>query len=279
MTRYVRLNELLLAVEGAALFRHLVERDDAFVSARVDGIRRQLAELEKPDAIGAEVPELDVEEGYAAWAPIYDEMDNALIRCEEPAVARALADVAPGTALDAACGTGRHAAKLVAAGHRTVGLDRSEAMLAVARAKVPDAEFRTGDFTAMPFDDATFDVAICALALTHLDDPEPAIRELARVVRPEGRVILTDAHPTFVLIQGQAMFPVKGGGLAYVRNHPHLVSRYLEIFRRAALDVVACDEPSMTPNFDRSIFAGAKEAAEALWERIPIALVWTLDRR
>ena len=278
MTRYVRLNELLLAVEGAALFRHLVERDDEFVAARIEGIRRQLAELENPDALGAEVPELDVEDGYSAWAPIYDAMENALIRCEEPLVDRALAGIAPGRALDAACGTGRHAARLVAAGHTTVGIDRTEAMLDIARAKVPDAEFRRGDFTGLPFGEGEFDVAVCALALTHLRDPAPAIAELARVVRPGGRVVLTDAHPTFVLIQGQAMFPVKGGGLAYVRNHPHPVSRYLASFNACGLDVVRCDESPMEPNFDGGLFAGAKEAAEALWENIPVALVWTLDR-
>ena len=279
MTRYIRLNELLLGVEGAALFRRLVECDDDFAAARIEGIRRQLAELEKPDALGAEVPELDVEEGYAAWAPIYDEMENALIRCEEPLVERALAGLQPGKALDAACGTGRHAATLVAAGHATVGVDRTEAMLDVARGKVPDAEFRTGDLTSLPFGDDTFDVAVCALALTHLRDPEPAIRELGRVVRPGGRLVLTDAHPMFVLIQGQAMFPVKGGGLAYVRNHPHLVSRYLEIFRGADIDVLGCDESPMRANFESGLFAGAKDAAEALWDGIPVALVWTLAPR
>ena len=279
MTRYVRLHELLLGVEGTALFRHLVECDDDFARARIEGIRRQLDELDKPDALGAEVPELEIEEGYAAWAPIYDEMENALIRCEEPLVERAIAGLPPGRALDAACGTGRHAARLVAAGHTTVGIDRTEAMLELARAKVPDAEFRTGDFTSLPFEDNSFDLAVCALALTHLRDPEAAIGELARVVRPGGRVVLTDAHPMFVLIQGQAMFPVKGGGLAYVRNHPHLMSRYLEIFRAVGLDVVGCDEAPMESNFDKGLFAGAKEAAEALWEGVPVSLVWTLEPR
>src|SRR5262249_58324453 len=62
----------------------------------------------------AAVPELAVEDGYAAWAHIYDQMPNALIRAEQPLVDEALDEVRAGRALDAACGTGRHAARLVA---------------------------------------------------------------------------------------------------------------------------------------------------------------------
>lgn len=52
-----------------------------------------------------------------------------------------------------------------------------------------------------------------------------AIAELARVLRPGGRIVLSDAHPALVLLQGQALFS-RENGLAFVRNHPHLHSRY-----------------------------------------------------
>lgn len=277
MTRYVRLPELLAGVEGAALLRRVVDGDDGFVQERIAALRTQLDELESGRALGADVPELDVEQGYAAWAPIYDTMTNALIRTEEPLVARALADVAPGRALDAACGTGRHAVNLLAAGHETIAVDRSAAMLEVATAKVPDADLRTGELTSLPLDDASVDVAVCALALAHLVDPAPAIAELARVVRPGGRIVLSDAHPAFVLIFGQAFFPTPQG-FAFVRNHVHLHSTYLAAFAAAGLQVRECAEAPMEADFDEGLFAAAKDAAEALWDGIPIALVWTLDR-
>jgi ubiquinone/menaquinone biosynthesis C-methylase UbiE len=92
-------------------------------------------------------------------------------------------------------------------------------MLARARQKAPAADFRVGDLTALPVDTASVDVATCGLALTHLLDPGTAIAELARVVKPGRRVVISDAHPIFVLIQGQALFPQQGA-FAYVRTYP-----------------------------------------------------------
>ena len=98
---------------------------------------------------------------------------------------------------------------------------------------------------------------------------------MARVVRPGGRIVLTDAHPTFVLIQGQAMFPA-GKRLAFVRNHPHLHSTYLRAFRDTGLSVRDCLESPMDAKFDSGLFADVEAAATALWDGIPVALVWSL---
>lgn len=245
---------------------------------RVQGIRTLVERFDDPSvALGVDVPEMDVETGYARWAPIYDTMQNALIRAEEGVVDELLADVPAGRALDAACGTGRHAARLAALGHEVVGVDGSHAMLEIARSKLPEVEFRVGSLTALPVDDGSFDVATCALALTHLDDPTAAILELARAIRPGGRIILSDAHPTFVLIQGQAMFPTADGGFAYVRNVPHLHSTYLRAFAAAGLRVLACVEPTFDGTVG-ALMAQAEEAARALWRNVPGALVWSLER-
>ena len=277
MARYVRLGELHLGIEGAALLRAVLDGPDDFVAARIESMRRILdAGEDGALGLGTEVPELAVGPGYAAWAAIYDVMPNGLIEAEQPVVHAALAAVPPGDALDAACGTGRHAAALVAMGHRTVGVDQSEEMLAVAREKVPGAEFRTSDLAALPFEDASFDVAVSSLAITHLSDPAPAIAELARVVRPGGTVVISDAHPTFVTILGQGLFPVDGG-FAFVRNHCHPVGRYLAAFAAAGLAVSACEEPA-TELSPQGLMADVAEAAERLWQDKPLAIVWTLRR-
>jgi hypothetical protein len=82
----------------------------------VSAIRELMAQLDQGVSAPATVVELDLDTGYETWAPTYDTIANALIRAEEPLVAEAVRDVAPGRALDAACGTGRHAATLVALG-------------------------------------------------------------------------------------------------------------------------------------------------------------------
>ena len=278
MGRTICLRELLLGTEGAALFRHLIDCDQGFADARVDAVRRLIAHFDEPRyAIGIEVPELDVTAGYTAWAPIYDTMENGLIAAEEPLVESVTRDLPIGRALDAACGTGRHAVRLAAAGHETVGIDATPAMLDIARTRAPGVDFRLGDLAALPVDDAGFDFAICALALAHLPDPAPAVAELARAVRPGGRIVLTDAHPTFVSIQGQATFPT-AGGLAFVRNYPIMIGAYLAMFRACGLAVVDCLEGSLAVDFSRGMFAEAADAATALFDRIPVALVWSLEK-
>jgi len=263
-----------LGIEGAALVRRLLEDDDEFMQRRVAAIRRLVADEERM-ALGFEAPEVGVAEGYTAWARVYDDMSNPLIRAEEALVAAVTSDLPVGTALDAACGTGRHAEWLAAAGHATTGIDATPAMLEVARGRVPNARFELGDLTALPVEDGRFDFAICALALAHLLDPRPAIREIARAVRPGGRIVLTDAHPTFVLIQGQALFPTENG-MAFVRNHPHSLGTYLRVFREVGLTVLECLEAPMVSDFSTGMFVEAAEAAHAFWDDIPAALVWSL---
>src|SRR5205823_10842159 len=77
--------------------------------------------------------EVGAVEGYEQMAGWYDDADNVIIATEEPSV-RALLDQLPAgaTVLDAACGTGRHAAYLASGGRQVIGVDQSQAMLDVA---------------------------------------------------------------------------------------------------------------------------------------------------
>lgn len=95
--------------------------------------------------------------------------------------------------LDVACGTGvvaRAAAELVAPGGRVVGLDLNPAMLDVARRVAPGVDWRQGDVTALPFDEASFDVVTCQSAIFFFPDPTRALAEMRRVTRSGGRVVV-----------------------------------------------------------------------------------------
>jgi SAM-dependent methyltransferase len=94
------------------------------------------------------------------------------------------------TVLDAGCGTGALAEAIAArdATARITGLDISEAFVATARARVPGAAFRTGDITALPDPDATYDAALSLLVLQFVPDRARAAAELARVTKPGGLV-------------------------------------------------------------------------------------------
>jgi demethylmenaquinone methyltransferase/2-methoxy-6-polyprenyl-1,4-benzoquinol methylase len=110
--------------------------------------------------------------------------------------------------LDVATGTGLVARALARRyGCSVVGLDQSEEMLGRARALVgPDVELVQGEAERLPFEDASFDALTFTYLLRYVDDPAATMRELARVVRPGGRIAMLEFyvpaglwHPLWVL--------------------------------------------------------------------------------
>jgi demethylmenaquinone methyltransferase / 2-methoxy-6-polyprenyl-1,4-benzoquinol methylase len=135
-------------------------------------------------------------------SPAYDRM-NRIMSLGMDGSWRALAvrasGAAPGDAvLDVCCGTGDLAIELldaVSTRGRVVGLDFSQAMLDAARRKSSQIEWVRGDALALPFGDGEFGAATIGFGMRNLADPLRGFAELARVVRPGGRVVcleLTD---------------------------------------------------------------------------------------
>jgi demethylmenaquinone methyltransferase/2-methoxy-6-polyprenyl-1,4-benzoquinol methylase len=90
--------------------------------------------------------------------------------------------------LDACCGTGDLAVACNEAGGDVVGLDFSERMLARARGKSDAVEWVRGDLLELPFPDESFDAATVGFGIRNVQDLEAGLRELARVLRPGGRL-------------------------------------------------------------------------------------------
>jgi ubiquinone/menaquinone biosynthesis C-methylase UbiE len=96
-------------------------------------------------------------------------------------------------ALDVGCGTGALTIALAPQVAEVVGLDRVPELLALARERAPaNARFVEGDATTLPFADGSFDLAGTLRTLHHVHRPELVVAELARVVRPGGRVLVID---------------------------------------------------------------------------------------
>jgi len=100
--------------------------------------------------------------------------------------------------LDVGCGTGVMALLLAEMGHRVTGLDISKAMLEKAREKAArlglSVEFREGSAEALPFGNCLFDAVVNRHVLWALTDPEKAVAEWKRVLKPGGRVIIIDGN-------------------------------------------------------------------------------------
>jgi demethylmenaquinone methyltransferase/2-methoxy-6-polyprenyl-1,4-benzoquinol methylase len=128
-------------------------------------------------------------------APVYDVMNHVMTAGLDRRWRRLAASevVWPGDrVLDSCCGTGDLAVEDERRGGRVVGLDFSEPMLERARKKSGAIEWVQADALALPFEDASFDAATVGFGVRNLADLEGGLHELARVLRPGGRLAVLE---------------------------------------------------------------------------------------
>lgn len=112
-----------------------------------------------------------------------------------------------GRVLDLCCGQGNVTEALANTGHSVVGADFSAKMLGFARQRCPTGEFVEADAQDLPFEDADFDTVVCSFGLMHVPDQPKALSEIRRVLKPEGKFIMTswcgpDVSPVFQVFYG-----------------------------------------------------------------------------
>jgi ubiquinone/menaquinone biosynthesis C-methylase UbiE len=208
------------------------ERFRATRGAILDGSER-LSSPGSPVSVSAD-------EGYQRWAPTYDLTLNPLLSLEERYVTPLLPSMMGKAVLDVACGTGRWLEKLVALGAQPgVGIDLSAAMLRIAATKIPIAgRLVRANCAQFPFAAASFDFAICSLALSHVRDLSAVSRELAMTLKPGADLFVSDLHPEADARGWRTGF--RDGTTAFrIKTIPHSVAEILESFRPAGFD--CCD--------------------------------------
>ncbi|NOX29490.1 MAG: class I SAM-dependent methyltransferase [Actinobacteria bacterium] len=277
----ITVEQYAVGVVGLGLIRHWYV-DGAANEDRINEMREILDQSEEfPWNLELNPQERDLIEGYSEWAKIYDG-PNPLIETEEQVVQPLLRRLVKPQArvLDAACGTGRHAQFLDSLECICVGVDQSIEMLDVAKNKLPGGRFELGTLERLPFEDNELDLAVVSLALCHLSDPTAAVTELARVVRPDGTVVVTDPHPSSGIIGGQGFYGsiTEGQPMRWVRNHYHSASTWLRAFRAAQFSVEDCIEAPLSDEQIAGLPASMlyPEAALAALSGIPSLWVWEL---
>jgi demethylmenaquinone methyltransferase/2-methoxy-6-polyprenyl-1,4-benzoquinol methylase len=145
------------------------------------------------------LPETQVRAMFDRIARFYDRMNSVMtggMHHRWRARAADLATLRPGDrALDVATGTGDLAIELqrrVADAGEVVGLDFSESMLELARAKAPGIRFEQGNALALPYADGEFAAATVGFGARNFSDLRAGLAELRRVVRPGGRVVVLE---------------------------------------------------------------------------------------
>jgi ubiquinone/menaquinone biosynthesis C-methylase UbiE len=150
-------------------------------------------------------------EGWGAHIEGYNNTFGAVTRQSVQATLDA-AQVGSGTRLlDICCGPGMLSAAAVERGAQAVGLD-FPGVIPLARKLVPGAQFQAGDATSLPFPDNSFDAIVCGYGIMHVPDPETAMREMLRVLRPGGRAALS---------VWDNETPLSGLGLVYKAVHDY----------------------------------------------------------
>ncbi len=223
--------------------------------------------------------ELSVQAGYAAWAPCYDDDGNPLTALEGPAVRAWFGPLTERRALDIGCGTGRHTLALIEAGAaEIVALDLTPEMMARARAKTQSTHPRVHWVRhalpyPLPFRDATFDLAVLGLVAEHVLDLARALGDVARVLTPGGRCILSALHPNRTAEGQRARFIDPQTGLRHPIATVHrTIDEYLAEARSAGLQLEGEQTLIVPPELSETLpraarYVGRNLGWVACWSR------------
>lgn len=134
-------------------------------------------------------------EGWERLSAGYHHHWEALTTQAIPAMLAAVEIMRRDRVLDVACGPGYVAGAVAARRASVVGVDFSDNMIALARRNFPGLDFRNADAQNLPFADADFDAALINFGMLHFSEPEKALLEAYRVLKPGGRLAFTNWAP------------------------------------------------------------------------------------
>jgi SAM-dependent methyltransferase len=183
--------------------------------------------------------------------------------------------------LDVGCGEGRLTRELRADGWDIAGIDASPAMIDLAREADPDGDYRVSDAAALPFENGAFGLVIAFMSLQDVDDPERAIAEAGRVLRPGGALCLAITHP----LNSAGRFTSEDPDSPFVIDRSYLNSwRREEDVARDGLEIRFHYEHRPLDRYARALedagflierireVTGGSEIFGSRWDRIPLFL-------
>ena len=197
-----------------------------------------------------------------------DAGDSNRILNSDPVLWKFAGDVTGLTVLDAGCGTGYLSRKLHERGARVLGIDFSEKMIAIARAKASGIDFRVDSCSDLAtVNDGSIDVIIANYVLMDTPDLDGCLRSFSRVLKTSGTVIVIFSHPCFPA--GRATATPDASGVQYLWSSSYFEQRkcvdppwghftsefiwfhrplsdYWKAFKAAGFDVLDFEEPRLT---------------------------------
>jgi SAM-dependent methyltransferase len=174
-----------------------------------------------------------------------------------------------GRGLDVGCGTGVLAERLADSGYEMSGVDPSQGMLDVLRARTGKVTATRASGTRLPFEDGSFDLVLTVAVLHHVADAgdvRDTLREMVRVARPGGRILVWDHNPRnpyWARLMGKV--PQDTGEERLIPEQEVLAG-----LRAGGAEIESSEQLGMVPEFTPPSALRAAAAAEALVERTPL---------
>jgi len=174
------------------------------------------------------------EQAYDLWAKAYDAQPGNLMLHLDELVFSALLndlDIRNNFVTDIGCGTGRHWQKILDRNPAQLsGYDVSEGMLQILQQKFPNAITHKLDHgnNLLGTADQSVDLIISTLTIAHIEDPEDALQEWNRILKPSGHIIITDYHPAALQKGGKRTF-LHGDKQVSIVNHVHSIEKLTQL--------------------------------------------------
>jgi ubiquinone/menaquinone biosynthesis C-methylase UbiE len=182
-----------------------------------------------------------VQKEYARLAPDYDRRWSFYVEATLQATLSRLEIRSGDRVLDLGCGTGtliQHLLEIVPEAEM-VGLDPSEEMLNIAKQKLPaSVQLKMGSAESIPFPSTCFDILVSTSALHYFRNPDRAVQEMQRVLKPSGRLILTDWCYDYWTCRGLDLW-LRLRDRAYCRTYG--TSDLKQMLQAGGFEVVAID--------------------------------------
>jgi SAM-dependent methyltransferase len=177
---------------------------------------------------------------------------------EVPAVLSLAGDVRGKRVLDAGCGPGRHAGKLLAKGADVTGIDISEEMVNIAREHcLQQGRFFQADFERTEFEAGAFDLIIASLSLMYARDIRPVIKKFGDWLTPDGRLVFSLYHPVrffqkiadFNFSKSRKVWIHLEGCDVTVFNYYHPMEKYFDALQESGFEVKKLVEPVLSRRY------------------------------